>query len=65
MATMTLVAYVFGVWSGLLVLPLVILVAAVRLYLRRHTVAQVVVGLALGFFSVWLLTLFGCFVNHV
>jgi membrane-associated phospholipid phosphatase len=65
MATMTLVAYVFGIWSGLLVLPLVILVAAVRLYLKRHTVAQVIVGLALGFFSVWILTLFGCFVNHV
>ena len=65
MATVTLIAYVFGIWSGVLVLPLVFLVAAVRLYLGRHTVAQVVAGIALGIFSVWILTLFGCFVNHV
>lgn len=65
MATVVLCTYVFGLWVGLLIVPLVILVVAVRLYLKRHTVAQVVAGMALGFFSVWILTLFGCFVNHV
>lgn len=57
-----LVGYVFGPTAGLLLLPLVALVAAVRLYLKRHTPAQVVVGMALGLFSVWILTFFGCFV---
>ncbi len=64
-ATTVLVAYVFGVGSGLLVVPLVILVVAVRLFLKRHTPAQLATGMALGVVSVWILTFFGCFVNHV
>ena len=62
MATTVLVAYVFGLLTSALTLPLVVLVIAIRLYLRRHTIAQLVAGLALGVFSVWVLTLFGCFV---
>lgn len=61
-AAWTIVGLVFGWQASLLVLPLVLLVIAVRLYLKRHTVAQVVAGLALGVGSVWALTLIGCFV---
>lgn len=62
MATMVLVGLVFG-WqiSFVAVFPFVILVCAVRLYLKRHTPAQVVAGLALGAGSVLSLTWVGCF----
>jgi membrane-associated phospholipid phosphatase len=53
---------VFGWAASLIVLPFVIGVVVVRLYLKRHTPAQVVAGLALGIISVWSLTWFGCFV---
>ena len=52
---------VYGPWSAILLLPLVALVSWVRLYLRRHTPAQVGAGLALGVGVVALVTLFGCF----
>jgi membrane-associated phospholipid phosphatase len=61
-AAATISGLVFGWWAALLVLPLVILVATARLYLKRHTPAQVTGGLALGVGSVLSLTLFGCFV---
>lgn len=61
-AAFTIIGLVFGWQASLLVLPLVVLVVAVRLYLKRHTVAQVIAGLALGVGSVWALTLIGCFV---
>jgi hypothetical protein len=38
----------FGPWWALLVIPLVILVGAARLNLRRHTLGQVIAGSALG-----------------
>lgn len=62
MATMILVGLIFG-WlpSLLIVLPFVIAVCAVRLYLKRHTPAQVIAGLALGVVSVIGLIPFGCF----
>jgi membrane-associated phospholipid phosphatase len=53
---------VFGWAASLIVLPFVIGVVVVRLFLKRHTPAQVVAGLALGLLSVWSLTWFGCFV---
>lgn len=53
---------VFGWAASLLVLVFVVLVVAVRLYLRRHTVAQVIAGLALGLTSVVITMQFGCFV---
>ena len=53
---------VFGWAASLLVLPFVIGVVVVRLFLKRHTLAQVVAGLALGIISVWSLTWFGCFI---
>lgn len=61
MATMTLIYLVFGWQAALFVLPVVVSVIWVRLYLRRHTPAQVIAGLVLGFASVWSLTLLGCF----
>jgi membrane-associated phospholipid phosphatase len=51
---------VFGPRGGLLVLPLVVLVSAARLFLKRHTPAQVAAGLLLGAFSVWVLDSTGC-----
>lgn len=61
-AAWTIVGLVFGWQASLLVLPLVVVVVVVRLYLKRHSVAQVIAGLALGVGSVWALTLIGCFV---
>lgn len=61
MATMTLIWLVFGWAAALWVLPVVVSVVWVRLYLRRHTPAQVVAGLGLGVVSVLSLTLMGCF----
>ena len=52
---------VFGWMAGLPVLLFVVLVAAVRLYLKRHTPAQVAAGLALGLAAVWAVSQLGCF----
>lgn len=62
MAAFVLVGLIFG-WSAsiVIVLPFVIAVCVVRLYLKRHTPAQVGAGLALGVVSVLSLTLIGCF----
>jgi membrane-associated phospholipid phosphatase len=60
-AAWTIIGLVFGWQASLWVLPLVGLVVAVRLFLKRHTVAQVIAGLALGVASVAALTLIGCF----
>lgn len=65
MATFLLTGIVFS-WAlaWLLVFPLLVGVCVVRLYLKRHTVAQVVAGLALGAATVWLMVaVFGCFVG--
>ena len=61
MAMDTIVALVFGWLAALAVAPLVGLVIAVRLYLRRHTVGQIIAGLLLGAGSVLLLWQLGCF----
>ncbi len=42
--------------------PMLVAVVYVRLYLKRHTVAQLVAGAGLGVLTVLSLTLFGCFV---
>lgn len=61
-ATLILVGLVFG-WTAalILVLPFLVAICWVRLYLKRHTPAQVTAGLALGVLSVWSMTLTGCF----
>jgi membrane-associated phospholipid phosphatase len=56
-----IVALVYGLPFGLLLLPLVLLVSWLRLYLRRHTVAQVLAGLALGTFAPLSMYVLGCF----
>lgn len=61
MAMDTIVALVYGPLVGLALSPLVALVVAVRLYLRRHTMGQVLAGLLLGAGSVLLLHRLGCF----
>ena len=61
MATMTIVWLLFGVVPALFVLPVVISVVWVRLYLKRHTPAQVVAGLGLGVVSVLSLMVVSCF----
>ncbi len=60
-ATWLIVGLVWGWMASLIVVPLVIGVSWVRLYLRRHTPAQVLAGFALGIASVLSLTLVGCF----
>jgi hypothetical protein len=60
--SMVLLAWnVLGGSVGLLLLPVLLLVIVVRLYLRRHTLAQIFAGLVLGAGSVYFLTLLGCF----
>jgi membrane-associated phospholipid phosphatase len=61
MATAVIVGLVFGWGAGWALLPLIILVCWVRLFLRRHTPAQVAAGLALGVASVGAIALMGCF----
>lgn len=64
MATAVLVTLVFGWATGLLVgIPLVGSVCWVRLFLKRHTPAQIVAGLGLGTAVVLVLVPFGCFVS--
>lgn len=63
MASTVMIAWlVFGAWTLLITLPLLILVSSVRLFLKRHTPAQLLAGIFLGTATVLSLTLFGCFV---
>ena len=56
MATALLVGMVWGSgWGFAVGIPLIASVSFVRLFLRRHTVAQVLAGLILGALSVWVL----------
>lgn len=61
-AAAIIVGLVYGAVYGLLLLPLVILVSWLRLYLRRHTAAQVIAGLALGVAAPLAMTRIACFV---
>ncbi len=63
MATFLLTGIVFS-WmlAWVLLFPLLLAVATIRLYLKRHTLPQVIAGLALGAVTVWLMrVLFTCF----
>ncbi|UCG24213.1 MAG: phosphatase PAP2 family protein, partial [Chloroflexota bacterium] len=60
-AASVIVGLVYGPLAGLLLLPLVLVVCWVRLYLHRHTVAQVIAGLALGIATPLVMVQFGCF----
>jgi membrane-associated phospholipid phosphatase len=61
-ATWLIATLVFGWLVGVVLLPLLILIASIRLYLRRHTPAQVLAGIALGLLAVLLMRAMGCFV---
>jgi membrane-associated phospholipid phosphatase len=61
-AAWMIIGLVFGWTASLLVLPFMLGVIVVRLFLKRHTPAQVIAGLALGISTVWVLAMFGCFV---
>ncbi|MCB8951411.1 MAG: hypothetical protein H6650_05300 [Ardenticatenales bacterium] len=60
-STVAIAWLVFGSWTLLITLPLLILVAWVRLFLKRHTPAQIIAGTLLGSLTVLSLTLAGCF----
>jgi membrane-associated phospholipid phosphatase len=61
-ASVTLVTgLIFGWWTMAFMAPILVLVCAVRLYLRRHDITQVVAGLALGVAAVWLVVQIGCY----
>lgn len=62
MAMDTIVALVFGPLAAVALAPVVALVVGARLYLRRHTLGQIIGGLAIGAGSVLLLRQLGCFV---
>lgn len=55
------IGLVFGWWAAAVFSPFLIMVCWARLYLRRHTLGQVVAGLLLGFSGVGGLALLGCF----
>ena len=61
-ATWMIATLVFGWVVSAILLPFVILISAVRLYLKRHTLAQVLAGIALGISTVLVLRMLGCFV---
>jgi membrane-associated phospholipid phosphatase len=60
-ATWLIATLIFGPVVGLILLPLVILICYIRLFLKRHTLAQVLAGVALGLTIVLILRAFGCF----
>jgi len=61
-ATWLIATLIFGWVVGLILLPLLILISWIRLYLKRHTPAQVLAGIAVGLSTVLLMRAFGCFV---
>lgn len=61
-AAWAIIFLTFGRQASIIVAVLVVLVVIVRLYLKRHTLSQIIAGIALGISSVLLLTEFGCFV---
>ena len=61
--TWLIATLVFGWVVGLILLPIVILISLIRLYLKRHTPAQVLGGIALGLSAVLLMRAVGCFVS--
>jgi membrane-associated phospholipid phosphatase len=61
-ATWLIATLIYGWLAGLILLPLLILISGIRLYLKRHTPAQVLAGIALGISTVLLMRAFGCFI---
>ncbi len=61
-STWLILSLVFGWVVSLVLLPFVVLICLIRLYLKRHTPAQVLAGVVLGVSGVLLMRLFGCFI---
>lgn len=61
-ATWLIATFVFGPVVGLILLPLAILICYIRLFLKRHTLAQVTAGVVLGLGLVLIGRALGCFV---
>jgi len=61
-STWLILSLIFGWKVSLILLPFLILICLIRLYLKRHTPAQVLAGVALGVSGVLLMRLFGCFI---
>ena len=60
-ATWLIATLIFGWVAGLVLLPLLILIAWIRLYLKRHTPPQVLAGITLGLSAVLIMRALGCF----
>ncbi len=56
-----IISLVFGWIWALILLPLVVLVCWTRFFLKRHTVMQILAGVALGVGIALVMRLFGCF----
>ena len=61
-ATILIVGLVFSWPAALWLIPLLLLVCYARLYLKRHNLAQILAGIALGATAVLILVPFGCFI---
>jgi hypothetical protein len=62
MSTAVIITLVFGWLPGLLIgIPLVVSLVVVRVYLKRHTLAQALGGCLVGLSAVLVLLPFGCF----
>jgi membrane-associated phospholipid phosphatase len=60
-AAWMMITLIFGWGWSLVFLPLVIVMGWTRYYLKRHTVLQIVAGMALGAGIVLIFRQFGCF----
>ena len=61
-ATWLIATLVFGWVAGILLFPILVLICWIRLYLKRHSPAQVLAGVAVGLTIVLIMRAFGCFI---
>lgn len=61
-AAWMIVTLIFGWTWSLILLPVVVLICWTRYFLKRHTVLQILAGVALGISLVLIFRQFGCFV---
>ena len=61
-STWLIATLVFGWVAGILLFPILVLICWIRLYLKRHSPAQVLAGVAVGLTIVLIMRAFGCFI---
>lgn len=61
-AATIILGLVYGIWTAAITMPILIVICWARLYLRRHTYAQVSTGLIVGSLTVIMFTFAGCFI---